>query len=105
MRYYSIGPFSKLVGKSIQTLRIWDSEGKLKLHHVTEGGHRYYSEQQVNQVVQKDKFTKVNKIIGYCRVSSNKQKDDLERQIENVRTYMIAKGYSFPDHIRYRKWY
>jgi len=28
-------------------------------------------------------------------VSSYKQKDDLERQIENVKTYMIAKGYSF----------
>ena len=40
--------------------------------------------------------TKRNKkVIGYCRVSSSKQKDDLERQIENVKTYMIAKGYSF----------
>lgn len=28
-------------------------------------------------------------------MSSNKQKDDLVRQIENVKTYMIAKGYSF----------
>ena len=28
-------------------------------------------------------------------MSSNKQKDDLARQIENVKTYMIAKGYSF----------
>lgn len=28
-------------------------------------------------------------------MSSNKQKVDLERQIENVRSYMIAKGYSF----------
>ena len=28
-------------------------------------------------------------------MSSNKQKDDLERQVENVKTYMIAKGYSF----------
>lgn len=35
------------------------------------------------------------KVIGYCRVSSHKQKDDLERQIENVKTYMIAKGYQF----------
>ena len=35
------------------------------------------------------------KIIGYCRVSSHKQKDDLERQIENVKTYMYAKGYQF----------
>lgn len=33
--------------------------------------------------------------IGYCRVSSNKKKDELERQIENVKTFMIAKGYSF----------
>ena len=35
------------------------------------------------------------KIIGYCRVSSHKQKDDLERQIENVKTYMYARGYQF----------
>ena len=40
--------------------------------------------------------TKINKkIVGYCRVSLTKQKDVLERQIENVRTYMIAKGYQF----------
>ena len=38
---------------------------------------------------------RLKKVIGYCRVSSHKQKDDLERQIENVKTYMIAKGYSF----------
>ena len=38
---------------------------------------------------------KPRKVIGYCRVSSNKQKDDLERQIDNVRMYMIAKGYQF----------
>lgn len=35
------------------------------------------------------------KTIGYCKVSSHKQKDDLERQIDNVKTYMFAKGYSF----------
>lgn len=28
-------------------------------------------------------------------MSSNKQKDNLERQIENVKTYMCAKGYQF----------
>ena len=28
-------------------------------------------------------------------MSSNKQKEDLERQIVNVKTYMIAKGYQF----------
>ena len=39
--------------------------------------------------------SKNKKIIGYCRVSSHKQKDDLEKQIENVKTYMYAKGYQF----------
>ena len=34
-------------------------------------------------------------VIGYCRVSSPKQKDDLERQIENVRTYLLAQGSPF----------
>jgi len=52
MNYYTIGQFSRLVEKSIQTLRLWDNEGKLKPHHITEGGHRYYSEQQINQVLQ-----------------------------------------------------
>ena len=95
MEYYTIGQFSKLVGKSIQTLRAWDIENKLKPHHVTDGGHRYYSEQQVMQVTKQPIPIRERKVIGYCRVSSPKQKDDLERQIENVKTYMIARGYSF----------
>ena len=33
--------------------------------------------------------------MGIVGVSSHKQKDDLERQIENVKTYMYAKGYQF----------
>jgi predicted site-specific integrase-resolvase len=72
-----------------------DNEGKLKPHHITEGGHRYYSEQQINQVLQVPLVKKTKKVIGYCSVSSNKQKDDLARQVENVKTYMITKGYSF----------
>ena len=38
---------------------------------------------------------KEKKIIGYARVSSNQQKNDLERQVENIKTYMYAKGYQF----------
>ena len=33
--------------------------------------------------------------IGYCRVSSHRQKDDLERQTDNVKTYLLAKGQLF----------
>lgn len=96
MKYYSIGEFSNKIGKSIQTIRNWDKNGFLKPSHVTQGGTRYYSQEQLNHFLGLKSVRKVNKkVIGYCRVSSNKQKDDLERQIENVKTYMYAKGYQF----------
>lgn len=34
-------------------------------------------------------------VVGYCRVSSKKQEDELSRQVENMKTYLIAKGYRF----------
>lgn len=96
MKYYSIGEFSKLIGKTEQTLRNWDKKEVLKPHHVTESGYRYYSQKQLNHFLGiKNQDSKNRKVIGYCRVSSNKQKDDLDRQIENVKTYMYAKGYQF----------
>lgn len=97
MKYYSIGEFAELIGKSEQTLRNWDKNGTLKPHHVAESGYRYYSQEQLNHFFgfKNNNGEQKRKVIGYCRVSSNKQKDDLERQIENVKTYMIAKGYSF----------
>lgn len=95
MSYYKMGEFSKRTGLSIQTLRLWDSNGKLKPAYVTEGKHRYYSEEQLNRILG-IKFDKQEKrTIGYARVSSNKQKDDLIRQVENLKTYMIARGYQF----------
>ena len=95
MSYYKMGEFSKRTGLSIQTLRLWDSNGKLKPAYVTEGKHRYYSEEQLNRIlgIKLDKQEK--RTIGYARVSSNKQKDDLIRQVDNLKTYMIARGYQF----------
>ena len=93
---YSIGKFSKETGISISTLRRWDKENIYKPTFVTEGGTRYYSEDQLNTIISgSSEINKSKKIIGYCRVSSQKQKDDLERQVDNVNTYMFAKGYQF----------
>ena len=93
-KYYSIHEFSKIIGVSAQTLRNWDNNGKLHPHHTTASGYRYYSEEQLNQVMNVKPNNK-RITIGYCRVSSHKQKDDLERQIENVRIYLTAKGQPF----------
>ena len=93
-KYYSIHEFSKILNVSAQTLRNWDKNGKLHPHHTTASGYRYYSDEQLNQVLHiKPKNNRIT--IGYCRVSSAKQKDDLERQIDNVRTYLLAKGQPF----------
>lgn len=96
MKYYSIGDFAELIGVTQQTLRNWDKVGKLKPSHKGKSGYRYYSQQQLQHYLGLKGGNRVKRnVVGYCRVSSNKQKDDLERQIENVRSYMIAKGYSF----------
>jgi len=93
-KYYSINEFSKILGVSAQTLRNWDNKGKLHPHHTSLNGYRYYSHEQLNQIVNiKPNLDKI--IIGYCRVSSNKQKDDLERQIENMKLYLTAQGKPF----------
>ena len=54
---------------------------------------KYYSDEQLNQVINVKPKNRIT--IGYCRVSSHKQKDDLERQIDNVKTYLLAKGQPF----------
>lgn len=96
MKYYSIGKFAELIGVTRQTLRNWDKTGKLKPSHTGKSGYRYYSQQQLqNYLGFKGVNTVKRKVVGYCRVSSNKQKDVLERQIKNVKSYMIARGYSF----------
>lgn len=96
MNDYSIGKFATKIGKTVQTLRNWDKNGTLKPHHITAGGTRYDSQEQLNHFLGiKNIECKSKKIIGYCRVSSPKQREDLERQIEHVKVYMYAKGYQF----------
>ncbi len=93
-KHYSIREFSKILGVSAQTLRNWDKKGTLKPHHTSSNGYRYYSHEQLNKVLNVtpnlDRLT-----VGYCRVSSNKQKDDLEIQVESMRMYLISKGKPF----------
>jgi len=94
MKYYTINEFSKILNVSAQTLRNWDNKNKLKPHHTSTNGYRYYSQEQLNQVLNiKPNINR--KVIGYCRVSSNKQKDDLVRQVENMKLYLTSQGKPF----------
>lgn len=95
MNNYSIGEFAKQIGVSIQTLRDWHKKGELIPSHITKGGTRYYSSEQLNKILGKTDNIKRRKIIGYCRVSSNKQKDDLARQVDNMTNYLLSQGSPF----------
>lgn len=93
MELMSIGKFAKKVGVNVVTLRRMEKKGELLPAHVSFGGTRYYSIEQLSYF---GKATNTNKlVIGYCRVSTPSQKDDLVNQVNNVKSYMIAKGYQF----------
>lgn len=94
-KLYSIHQFAKLCRLTTQTLRNWDKNGKLKPFSVGPSGYRYYSQEQLNHVLGIQGTPNPKKVIGYCRVSNANQKDDLERQIQNMQNYLIQQGKPF----------
>ena len=91
MKYYSSKTVTQILGVTAQTLRNWDKEGKLKPSYVKSNGYRYYSEESILAYTQERKTKKNLNVIGYARVSSKKQADDLERQVNNLKTYLDSK--------------
>jgi len=89
-RIYTIGEFAKRVGKSTSTLRRWDKSGELKAKR-HKSGHRYYDESDVRELLNLTPLEK-RKVVVYCRVSSQGQKDDLKSQSKAMETYCLAKG-------------
>ena len=90
MKYFSAKTVSQMLGVSAQTLRNWDKEGKLKPSYVKSNGYRYYSEDLILSYTQERKTKKNLNVIGYARVSSKKQSDDLERQVNNINQYLSS---------------
>ena len=95
MKYYSAKTVTKILGVTAQTLRNWDKENKLKPTYVKSNGYRYYSEDSILSYTQERKTKKDLNVIGYARVSSKKQTDDLERQVNNLKIYLDNKYKSY----------
>ena len=84
---------ANLLAITVKTLQTWDNTKKL-IAFRTPSNRRYYTRDQINTFLNiKQKINKY--VIGYCRVSSKKQQDDLDRQITNVTTYLLAQGTCF----------
>ena len=97
-KYLSIGQASKYLNVSIPTLRDWEKKGVIKPIR-TIGNQRRYTPQMLDDVIVGKKPAKpVFKdkiVIGYCRVSSASQKDDLKRQIAVVTSFCEMQGKPF----------
>ena len=88
MKYYSAKTVTQILGVTAQTLRNWDKEGKLKPAYTKSNGYRYYSEDDVLSYTKERDRKKDKKLVGYVRVSSKKQEDDLIKQKENLENYL-----------------
>jgi len=87
MKKISISEAAKLKGVSISTLRRWESEGKI-IPERTANGHRRYDLSQLMGVKSELSYT-----VGYARVSSHDQKDDLLRQVEVLELFSASNGW------------
>jgi hypothetical protein len=92
MTIYKVGEFSEKVGVSISTLQRWDRTDVLKSRR-TPTNQRYYTDEDLNKVLNLETETKSKrKNVGYCRVSTQGQKKNLENQKEFISVYSLSHG-------------
>jgi len=82
-KLYTMKEASKILGVHIRTIQKWDKAGKIRCIR-TIGGKRRIPESEIKRILG---IHEERKIVGYARVSSHAQRDDLERQIELIKSY------------------
>jgi len=80
-RLYTLKEACLLLGLHPRTIQKWDKQGKIRVVR-TLGGRRRIPESEIRRM-QGERG--IRSVIGYARVSSATQKDDLERQVEYLR--------------------
>jgi predicted site-specific integrase-resolvase len=90
----SISKAAKEIGVTAKTLRRWEEQGKIEVER-TAGGHRRYDLAKLQGVIPRKPQPGGRKTIGYARVSSHDQKDDLVRQIALIESFCAANGWTY----------
>ncbi|EEB73191.1 IS607 family transposase [Thermococcus sp. AM4] len=89
-KLYTLKQASEILGVHPKTIQKWDREGKIKVIR-TPGGRRRIPESEIKRLLGIKEENGL--IIGYARISSHTQKDDLERQIEAIKEYARERGW------------
>lgn len=90
-RYVTPKKAREVLGVSNSTLRLWDQQNKINTIRAP-SGRRLYDIESIQRNNSKYENTKTKQKIYYCRVSSKKQMDDLERQKDFFKS-------KYPDYI------
>lgn len=88
-RLYTLKEAKKLLGVTTRTIQKWDKEGKIRVVR-TIGGRRRIPESEIRRILG---LKEERAVVGYARVSSSTQKDDLERQKQAILSYAKEKEY------------
>jgi putative resolvase len=89
--HVTLSAASKLLGVTVRSLRKWSDEGKLKTIR-TEGGHRRVAMSEIRRlqgIEQKERTV----TLCYCRCSTHKQEENLERQVGRVLEHCAKQGW------------
>jgi putative resolvase len=86
----NIGTAAKHFGVAKETLRRWEKLGKIVVER-TPKGHRRFDLSSCSRSPQKLGLNKYT--LGYARVSSHDQKEDLVRQSQVIENFCIANGW------------
>lgn len=88
-KLYTLKEAKKLLGVTTRTIQRWDKAGKIRVVR-TMGGRRRIPESEIKRILG---LKEERVVVGYARVSSTTQKDDLERQKQLIHGYAKDKGY------------
>ncbi len=90
-----ISEAARILGVTVDTLRRWEAAGKIQAER-TPGGHRRYDVDKIRGIA-RNRSPDLSKrmTLGYARVSSRDQKDDLKRQAEVLSEYCARQGWVY----------
>jgi putative resolvase len=88
---YKPNEFAKKIGVSVKTLQRWDVSGRLPAKR-TLSDHRYYTEDDLMVAKGLKPLKSEQKVVVYCRVSSNAQKPELKNQVIAMEAFCLGRG-------------
>lgn len=88
MRYLTSGIICKELQITTTTLMNWKNSGKIKYKKLSDKKILY----DIDSVINQNSDTISKRVVIYSRVSNTKQKEDLVRQSELLRKYVVSRG-------------